>query len=91
VPPGSSLTLTATVTPAQSGRIRMVVERFDPLAGYQFMRALHARAVNGRAVATFAPPSVGLYRARATFLGTKFAAGSETSWRHFSVQVPLKD
>jgi hypothetical protein len=89
--PGTTMALSATIQPAESGPVLIIVERLDPLAGYQFMRGMRVRAVGGRAVATFAPPSVGLYRARATFLGTSFAATSGTGWRGFTIQAPLTE
>jgi len=85
------VTLTASIQPAESGPVVMIVERFDPLAGYQFTRAMHVHAFGGRAVATFAPPSVGIYRARATFVGTKLAATSGTGWRSFTIHGPLTE
>jgi hypothetical protein len=89
--PGATVTLTASIQPAEAGPVVMIVERFDPLAGYQFTRAMHVHAFGGRAVATFAPPSVGIYRARATFVGTKLAATSGTGWRSFTIQGPLTE
>jgi hypothetical protein len=88
-PPGGAVSLTATVSPAASGPVVILVERFDPLAGYQFMRTLRTHAIAGRAVVAFRPPSVGFYRARATFVGTRDAATSGTGWQRFKVQAPL--
>jgi hypothetical protein len=67
------------------------VERFDPLAGYQFLRTLRVHAAGGHAAVGFLPPSVGFYRARATFLGTRDAATSSTGWHRFKVQAPLTE
>jgi hypothetical protein len=90
-PPRTSVALTTTIQPAVSGPVLVTIERLDPLAGWQFIRAVHTRAIAGRAVITFAPPSEGLYQAHATFLGTKLAATSQTGWPSFRIQGPLTD
>lgn len=87
----SAVTLTALVRPGVGGPVTIVVERLDPLAGFQFIRSFAVRASGGRAQARFLPPSVGLYRARATFAGTRDAARSETGFVRFAVEDPLRD
>jgi hypothetical protein len=89
--PGGAVSLRTTVSPAESGPVVILVERFDPLAGYQFMRTLRVHAVGGHAAVGFLPPSVGFYRARATFVGTRDAATSGTGWHRFKVQAPLTE
>ena len=56
----------------------IVVERYDPLFGYQFARRYRTVARNGLAVVRFRPRAVGRYRARAAFTGTGGAAPSES-------------
>jgi hypothetical protein len=87
--PGAAVSLAAQISPAVNGPVTVVVERFDPLAGYQFLHRYAVRAVAGRAVVRFVPPAVGHYRAIATFAGTRDAATSGTGWRPFAVEVPL--
>jgi hypothetical protein len=87
--PGAGVTLSATVTPAVTGRVTVVVERFDPLAGFLFLRQFDVRALAGRAGLRLVPPAVGHYRALATFVGTRDAATSAGAWRPFNVEVPL--
>lgn len=89
--PGRSVSLTTLVQPVVNGPVTVVVERFDPLAGYQFLRQFRTRAVGGVATVTLAPRSVGHYRARAAFEGTRDAASSGTAWRHFAVEAPLTE
>jgi hypothetical protein len=84
--PHSPVTLTATVTPASAGRVRLQVDRFDPAAGWQFSRLFHVTAgADGVARATWTPPHVGRFRVRATFLGTLMASPSRSAYRAVSV------
>jgi hypothetical protein len=88
-PPGAGVTLTTAVSPAVNGPVTVVVERFDPLAGFLFLQQFNVRAVAGRATVPLVPPAVGHYRALATFLGTRDAAASASAWRPFTVEAPL--
>jgi hypothetical protein len=72
---GGVARLLATVSPAESGPVRILVERFDPLVGWLFADQFSLRAVAGRAAAGFSG-SQGRYRAEAEFLGTRDAASS---------------
>jgi hypothetical protein len=72
---GGVARLVATVSPAESGPVRIVVERFDPLVGWLFADQFSLRAVAGRAAAGFSGAQ-GRYRAEAEFLGTRDAASS---------------
>ena len=47
--------------------------------------------VGGVATATFAAPTVGRWRARATYLGTRGRAPSLTGFAPFSVDRPLRE
>ena len=90
VSPGRAVRLQATVRPSTSGPTEIVVERFDPLEGWQFQRSFRLRASNGRATASYRPPSEGSYRARAVFKGTSNAARSTSRLARFRVQRPLQ-
>ena len=48
-----------------------------PARGWQFLRRIHPAVSGGRAAVTFAPPSIGRYRATATFGGSKLASPSD--------------
>jgi hypothetical protein len=78
------------VRPGVNGPVTIVLERFDPLEGYQFLRRVHTRARAGRATVTFRPPSAGRYRARATFDGTLGAASSDSGTTRLLVAAPLQ-
>lgn len=90
VSPGRSVRLTAAVSPSTSGPVEIVVERFDPIEGWQFQRSFRTRASGGRANASYRPPSEGSYRARAVFKGTRDAARSTSGLARFKVQSPLR-
>jgi hypothetical protein len=89
--PGQSVSLRVGVAPGAGGPVTILVERFDPLTGYQFVRRFETRASGGSAGATFQPPSVGRYRARAIFPGTRIAAGSKSGWVKFRIEAPLTE
>ena len=74
--PGGAAQLTVTTEPAVSGPVTVNVQQFDPLSGWQFVRALRGRAVDGVATLSYAPPSVGRWRANATYDGTRATAPS---------------
>jgi hypothetical protein len=89
--PGSSARLRLSVRPAVSGPSETSVERFDPVDGWQFVRAYRLRVSHGRSAVTFAPPSVGRYRARGMFLGSRSAAPAATRFAYLRVAGPLAD
>jgi hypothetical protein len=90
IAPGRPTIVSATVSPAVSGPVSVVVERFDPLAGWQFLRRFATRAVGGRASIAWRPPSVGRFRARAHFAGTRGAAASDSGLATLHVAAPLR-
>lgn len=90
-PPGAAVRIGVSVTPAVAGAVRIDVERFDPLAGWQFFHRFHARASAGQASVSFVPPAVGRYRAQALFLRTFTATASETRVASLLVASPLRD
>ena len=71
VRPGQTVTIGVRVAPDASGPVTVDVERFDPLAGWQF----HTRFGGGRRAAARRSRSrrrrVGRWRVRATFDGTR--------------------
>jgi hypothetical protein len=82
---GQTVTVGVGVRPAASGTVRVTLQRFDPEAGWLFLRTVDVRARGGRAAFGFTPPAVGRFRARAQFLGTSTAAGSETGFANVLV------
>jgi hypothetical protein len=88
-PPGTTVSLSLNVRPGVEGRGVIVVQRLDPIAGYQFLRRYHVRVVGGRATVAFTPPSVGHYRASSSFLGSRTASPSATGYARLTVNGPL--
>jgi hypothetical protein len=89
--PGSSVSLKVNVLPGAAGPVTILVERLDPVSGWQFTRRFETRASGGHAGVTFHPPSIGRYRARAVFNGTRNAAGSKTGLVKFRIDAPLQE
>ena len=90
VAPGRAVSLRVAVAPGVGGRVSVEVERFDPLAGWQYLRRYRLRSAEGRALVAFRPPAVGRFRARARFLGTRTASPSESGWSTLRVAGPLR-
>jgi hypothetical protein len=78
--PGTSHSLSATVEPAgYGGTVRFQLDRFDPIAGWQFVGFVTTPVgSSGDATATWLPPSAGDWRIRARFLGTEQASVSQS-------------
>ena len=84
------MTIGVRVAPDASGPVTVDVERFDPLAGWQFYTRFQRRASGGSATIAFTPPTEGRWRVRATFDGTRIAAPSGPAGAAFTVAEPLK-
>jgi hypothetical protein len=90
--PGSTVSLRVGVTPAVRGRVTVLVERFDPVSGWQFARRFETRTGSGGSVTVgYRPPSIGRYRARAFYNGTKASAESSSRTQFFRVVSPLQE
>jgi hypothetical protein len=89
--PGSAVRIGVSVTPAVDGPVRIDIERFDPLAGWQFLRRVHTQAEEGQASISFVPPSEGRYRVRGLYLRTRRTTASATNVATLLVAVPLRE
>jgi hypothetical protein len=79
--PRQPVSVTAHVALATAGRVTIRIERFDPLMGWQFARRYRLRlAGGGTATATFVPPTVGRWRARAFYSGTRTSSPSKSGF-----------
>lgn len=74
--PEQALDIDVKVTPAESGPAVVVIERFDPVFGWQFYREEHALVSGGLATIPFIPPADGLWRAKANYEGSRTASPS---------------
>ena len=73
------------------GAPRLMVERFDPLAGWLFHATYRPAVSAGRAALSFQPSGVGRWRATGEFTGTRTAAPSEGGTVRFNVEEPLEE
>ena len=89
VGPGETVSLSLRVTPAVSGRARLLVERYDPLAGWLFHSRHSPRVSGSEATVPFHPPSVGRWRATGEYLGTRVTSASQGGTVRFRVLEPL--
>ena len=86
IAPGQAATAAVAVQPAARGRITIIVQRLDPLEGWQFFRRYRRRTTVGRAQATFVPRRPGRFRARAEYSGSRLSAPSETGFAYVSAR-----
>jgi hypothetical protein len=91
VGPGSGVTLDLAVRPAVAGRAALVIERFDPLAGWLFHSTARPAVIAGHGRLHFVPPSLGRWRVTGEFLGTRQSAPSRGGTAHVTVLEPLED
>jgi len=89
--PGTPAAVSVLTRPAVDGPVTVTFEQFDPLAGWQFARALHATAHGGVATVRWTPRTVGRWRATATYDGTRAVAPSATGFVKLLVAGPLRD
>ena len=83
VAPESPILLRPQVTPATAGTVEIQIDRFDPFGGWQFYRT--ARLPVGGSL-SWTPPSEGIWRARATFLGSATASPSRSGYARVVVR-----
>lgn len=78
VAPGASVAITVAVAYSPAGAVRLELDRFDPLSGWHFYRLyrLHLGA-SGRVGFSWRPPTIGHWRVRGSFGGTRTASPSD--------------
>jgi hypothetical protein len=82
---GQSLGIDVKVSPEVSGPVSVRIERFDPVFGWQFYRKEQAIASAGLASVPFVPPALGMWRAKANFLGSRTASPSAVGFTYLLV------
>ena len=68
------------VNPGVAGVARVTVERLDPEFGWQYVRTVNVRVAGGRGSFALGPVTVGRWRVRAEYLGTRDAAPSTSGF-----------
>lgn len=89
--PRTPATISVLTRPPVDGPVTVTIEQFDPLAGWQFVRTLHATAHAGVANVRWVAPTVGRWRATATYDGTRAVAPSDTGFVKVLVAGALRD
>jgi hypothetical protein len=87
VSPGSSVAIDVAVNFSPEGRIRLQIDRFDPLTGWHFYRLFRLQVGgSGHAGFLWRPPAIGHWRAHAQFFGTRTASPSESGTARIVVE-----
>jgi hypothetical protein len=89
VAPGDTVALALRVTPTVSGQANLLVERYDPLAGWLFHSRHRPRVSGTAATVAFRPPFVGRWRVTGAYEGTRASSPSHGGTAHFRVLEPL--
>jgi hypothetical protein len=76
----SGATASVRVNPGVAGTARVTVERLDPEFGWQYVRTVNLHVAGGRGSFALRPTSVGRWRVRAEYLGTRDAAPSTSGF-----------
>jgi hypothetical protein len=87
--PGETVELALEVTPDVSGRATLLVERYDPLAGWLFHSRHHPRVSGTAATVAFRPPFPGRWRVTGEYDGTRTTSPSSGGTARFTVLEPL--
>jgi hypothetical protein len=82
---GAMVPLAVHVTPGASGPVKVEVQRFDPVFGWQFYRVIEVHVSEGTAVIPFTPPAVGNWRADAAYEGSLVASPSRVGFTYLLV------
>jgi hypothetical protein len=90
-PPGETVPIDVSVTPGASGPVTITVERFDPVAHWLFFHTYKVAASAGSASVSFTPPSVGRWRAEASYAGSRTQSASASGFATLLVAGPLTE
>jgi hypothetical protein len=82
---GRPIPIKVRVTPAAAGPVKVEVQRFDPVFGWQFYREIDAQVSEGSAEIQFTPPTVGNWRADASYAGSLVASPSGVGFTYLLV------
>jgi hypothetical protein len=83
--PGQGVGIGVKVVPAASGPATVEVERLDPVFGWQFYRQVSALVSEGVASIAFVFPTIGEWRAKATYEGSRTSSPSAVGFSYLQV------
>ena len=86
---GQAVAIKLLVAPAALGPVKVEVQRFDPVFGWDFYRTLEATVSDGTASIPFTPPSPGNWRVNATYAGSRVFSPSRVGFTYLSSGRPL--
>jgi hypothetical protein len=69
-PPHVPVTVSVSVSAGADGPAEVVIDRLDPVFGWQFKRMVRVHVQDGVGSFTFTPPTLGQWSAHASFLGS---------------------
>jgi hypothetical protein len=90
-PPGATVPIDVAVSPGASGPVTITVERFDPVAKWLFFHTYNVEASGGSASVSFTPPTVGRWRAEASYAGSRTQSASASGFATLLVAGPLTE
>jgi hypothetical protein len=90
-PPGASVPIQVSVSPGASGPVTITVERFDPVAKWLFFHTYKVNASGGGASVSFLAPTVGRWRAEASYAGSRTQSPSASGFATLLVAGPLTE
>jgi hypothetical protein len=82
---GQTVPIKVRVSPGASGPVKVEVQRFDPVFGWQYYREIEAQVSEGTAEIPFTPPAVGNWRANASYAGSRVASPSAVGFTYLLV------
>ena len=83
--PGQAVSINVHVSARASGPVTVEMERFDPVFGWQFYQQIQASVSEGAAQIPFTPPTVGEWRADASYHGSRTASPSGIGFTYLPV------
>jgi hypothetical protein len=89
VPPHQAVTIGVTVRPGAVGKALVNIEHFDPFEGWLPYRQRRVTVSAGQGSLQWQPPTVGRWRVRTDYLGTRNFAPSGSDYAHILVANPL--
>jgi hypothetical protein len=83
---GQPVSIDVHVTPAAAaGPVKVEVQRFDPVFGWQYYRVIEVPVSEGLVAIPFTPPAPGNWRAKAAYAGSRVASPSGVGYAYLFV------